>query len=531
MSKGVVYILVIIVGVLIGSIGFILLKKQDLLYRLQLKLDTMKNIFLYIVEWILYLCVIYFFLNFLTVYHYQNIFSLCYLFLLVFSISIFTVYFLILFFKNKDCIQNIFVLIMIPIGLSFLFLMLPDFIPDEPAHFQKAYLTSNFNFTSSIQVFIDSDYVVQEIKNYSEILPSIYFDFGSSNYTEFNNACGYNFILYLLPALGINLGKLLHLSLYGCYYLGRMVNLCVYIFFGYYSIKLAPKMKWIIFAFMFNPMFIHLAASYSSDCMINSVCIFSVAYFTKLYYSEENITNRDIVIVISLIFLIAVVKYAFLPLFGIYFLIIPKLLNIERSQWIFLICCIVLGISFLGLHVFVLAKNGETIESQVSYLIENNVDPGKQIELLLSNPVNILAMIKNTFIENKDFYFSSFVGQLGWLNIGINIISHRLFYFLLFFSACLEKNTFSILNRIWFLLLSMVLGIIIILGLYLYWTPVGYPISLGVQGRYFAPTILLILTAVSNGILSKIKYKNEIVFLLAVLVNIFVFKDVFLFFL
>lgn len=135
---------------------------------------------------------------------------------------------------------------------------------------------------------------------------------------------------------------------------------------------------------------------------------FSVAYFTKLYYSEENITNRDIVIVISLIFLIAVVKYVFLPLFGIYFLIIPKLLNIERSQWIFLICCIVLGISFLGLHVFVLAKNGETIESQVSYLIENNVDPGKQIELLLSNPVNILAMIKNTFIENKDFYFSHF---------------------------------------------------------------------------------------------------------------------------
>ena len=43
MSKGVVYILIITVGVLIGSIGFILLKKQDLLYRLQLKLDKKKK--------------------------------------------------------------------------------------------------------------------------------------------------------------------------------------------------------------------------------------------------------------------------------------------------------------------------------------------------------------------------------------------------------------------------------------------------------------------------------------------------------
>ena len=72
MSKGVVYILIITVGVLIGSIGFILLKKQDLLYRLQLKLDKIKKVFLYIVEWILYLCVIYFFLNFLTIYYYQK---------------------------------------------------------------------------------------------------------------------------------------------------------------------------------------------------------------------------------------------------------------------------------------------------------------------------------------------------------------------------------------------------------------------------------------------------------------------------
>lgn len=530
MGKEVILFLSFILGILLGSILFVLVKKHDVFCKIQQKLDKVKTVFLYIIEWIVYVCVIFFFLNFLSIYYYENIFSFSSLILLVAFTAFFTLFFLFLFNRNNDSIHNLFVTVMIPLGLTFLFLMLPDFVPDEPSHFQKAYLTSNFNFTSSIHVWIDSDYAVQGLKKYSDILPYIYIDFGPREYIEFNGACGYNFIIYFLPSLGINLGKLIHLSLYGCYYLGRMTNLIVYILFGYYSIKITPRMKWMFFVFMFNPMLIHLGASYSSDCMINGLCIFSVAYFIRLYYSKEKITNKDIAIVITLIFLVAIAKYAFLPLFGIYFLVLPKVLKIERKQWLFLICCVVGGFLFLGLHL-VLSSNSETISSQAVYLIESNVDGGRQAEILLNNPISILAMIKNTFLENIGFYLTSFAGQLGWLDIYTNNFSLYLFFLMLFLSICFEKTGFSILNRAWFMILSLVLASIIVLGLYLYWTPVGAPFAVGVQGRYFVPCILLILMFMSNGIGRKLRNKEIIVCLSMFIINMMIFKDVMLFFL
>ncbi|OUP58973.1 hypothetical protein B5F14_07755 [Faecalitalea cylindroides] len=529
MRKEVFLFLSLVSGILLGSILFGLLKRQDEFDIIRRKLDKIKNIYLYIGEWVIYLFAIFFFLQFLTIYSQKKIFSISSLILLMIFIAIFTLFFLLLFIKNKNSLHELFVVVMIPLGLSFLFLMLPDFIPDEPTHFQKAYLTSNFNLTSSIYVWVESGYKEFGLKRYSDILSSIYFDFAPREYVELSGAGGYNFILYIFPAIGINLGKILHLSLYGCYYLGRMSNLIVYILFGYYSIKVTPKLKWMIFVFMFNPMLIHLGASYSSDCMINGLCIFSVAYMIKLYYTDEKITNKDILIVIALIFLVAVAKYAFLPIFGIYFLILPKVIKIQRKQWLFLILCIIGGFLFLVLH-FMLSSNTETLPSQASYLIESNVNGGRQAEILLTNPISILAMLKNTFLKNIGFYLASFAGQLGWLNIDTSNFSLCLFFILLLISICFDKTDFSILNRIWFVILALLLASIIVLGLYLYWTPVGAPTAMGVQGRYFVPCVLLILMSVSNGVGRKICKKEIIVFLGVFIVNIIVFKDVIAFF-
>lgn len=530
MSKGVVYILVITVGVLIGSIGFILLKKQDLLYRLQLKLDKIKKVFLYVVEWILYLCVIYFFLNFLTIYYYQNIFSISSLIFLVVFISVFVLYFLILFDKNKSSINNLFVLFAIPVGLTFLFFVLPDFVPDEPSHFQRAYSVSNFNLTSSIHVMIDSDYAAKKLTNYSQILPSIYFTTGPVQLEQFHEACSYNFILYIFPALAINIGKLINLSLYGCYYLGRMANLILYIVFGYASIKITPKLKWMFFVFLFNPMLLHLAGSYSSDVIIDGVCVLSLAYFLYLYFDKESIDTKDIVIVISMIFIMLIAKYAFLPLFGIYFLVIPKLIKISKKQWAILVICICFGMSFYLLHTY-LASFGETIPSQEVYYTSNNVNASEQINYLLSNPTNIVTMYARTFYQEIDYYFENFVSKLGWLEIDINAISYYLFYIILFFTICLEKVKLSIGNRIWFFILALIVAAIIVLGLYLYWAPVGWPVSAGVQGRYFVPCALLILTSISNGLATSFKYKREVIILSILIIDILALKDILVYFL
>lgn len=530
MSTGAIYFLPITIGVLFGSAGFVLLKKQGLLQKFQLILDKIKNIFLFIVEWILYLCVIYFFLKFLTLYYYQNIFSFSSLILMIIFISVFVLYFLCLFEKNKSSIQNLFVLFAIPIGLTFMFFVLPDFVPDEPSHFQRAYSVSNFNLTSSIHVMIDSDYAAKKLTDYSQILPSIYFTTGHVRLEQFHEACSYNFILYIFPALAINFGKLINLSLYGCYYLGRMANLILYIFFGYISIKMTPKLKWMFFVFLFNPMLLHLAGSYSSDVIIDGVCILSLAYFLYLYFDKERIETKDIIIVISMVFLILIAKYAFLPMFGIYFLVIPKLIKISKKQWIILIFCVLCGLAFYLLHTY-LASFGETIPSQEIYYVSNNVNASEQINYLLSNPMNIVVMYARTFYQEIDYYFENFVSKLAWLEIDVNALSYYLFYITLFFSICLENVKLSIWNRVWFFILALILAAIIVLGLYLYWAPVGWPVSAGVQGRYFVPCALLILTSISNGFVARFKYKREVIVLSVFIIDILALKDILVYFL
>lgn len=530
MSKEIIYISSIIMGVLLGCVFFILLKKKNVFFKIKNIFERKKNVYLYIIEWILYLSVIYFFLKFLAIYYYQSNFILTDFVLFVIFTSLFVLYFLFLCDKNKNSIQNLFVLFAIPIGLTFLFFILPDFVPDEPSHFQRAYSVSNFNFTSSIHVMIDSDYAVKKFKDYSQILSSIYFTSGSLQLEQFHEACGYNFILYVFPALAINFGKLINLSLYGCYYLGRMANLILYICFGYASIRITPRLKWMFFVFMFNPMLLHLAGSYSSDVIIDGVCVLSLAYFLYLYLDKEKIDNKDICIVISMIFIILIAKYAFLPLFGIYFLVVPKLIKISKKQWGILAVSVFCGLAFYFLHTY-LASFGETNPFQEAYLLASNVNVSEQIQYLISNPMNIVMMYIRTIQEYIEYYFETFVSKLGWLEIDINIFSYYLFYITLFFSICLEKLNLSIGNRLWFLILGLMLAAIVVLGLYLYWTPVGGLFTVGVQGRYFVPCALLILTALSNGLAYRFKFKRELLPLSILLINILVMKDILVYFL
>lgn len=92
----------------------------------------------------------------------------------IYLIALFIFAIFIAFIKFKDNVAYIFGLFIIPIGLCFTFLILPGSVPDEPVHFAKAYLTSQFNFSFIRDVKITTKYLVTEIRNYNDILPAIF---------------------------------------------------------------------------------------------------------------------------------------------------------------------------------------------------------------------------------------------------------------------------------------------------------------------------------------------------------------------
>lgn len=515
--------LIFILGSLIACvIAFVVNKTKIFNFMNRIK----KDIFGYIIEFVLSVVSLVLLFQCFILYHYWHNFNVILYVLWIISLSILILSVYKMINNSKNDLSKLFIIIMIPVGLIFMMCMLPDFIPDEQAHFQRAYQVSWFHLSTGIHGLIDSDYSIMKFSSYKNIFSYINFN-PNPTYKIYHEACAYNFTCYIIPAVVLALGRLFHFSLYLSYYLGRMANLILYITLISYAIKITPKGKKIFFVLGFNPMFIHLAGSYSADVLVTSISVLSVAYGLYLF-EKDVITKKDVIIVMTMIFVIAVTKYVYLPIFGIYFAIIPKLMKMPKTNWFLLVGCACVGLVYVYISLK-LNSNTEVIASQKEYYEAANVDGTRQLEFLLSSKLNVLRVLKCTFEAKILYYFDNFINRLGWLQIFINEFSFVFYYIILFLAAFVENTKLNIKNRIWFAVIGIVISVLVVMGLYLYFTPVGWMTSEGVQGRYFIPCSVLFLLAISNGLLKKLD--NNILFTVSVFViNILVANDIFMYF-
>ncbi len=114
-------------------------------------------------------------------------------------------------------------------------------------------------------------------------------------------------------------------------------------------------------------------------------------------------------------------------------------------------------------------------------------------------------MMVNTLLDKTGFYLESLIGyKLGWVEIETSMVVVLLFWFLLFLSVCQcrgEERKLGGFPRFWMLLLCLGCTGLILLGMLLSWTPLGHVSVEGVQGRYFIPFMLILLTACRNRII------------------------------
>lgn len=128
-----------------------------------------------------------------------------------------------------------------------------------------------------------------------------------------------SFYLIYFSAIPLFITRILHLSVYFGFYCGRMMNLLIFIIIGYNILKIIPFGKWVFLCIFFNPMLIQQEMSFSSDSLINTICLLAIAYFLKMKFNSDKIETIDIIIVFTMIGIVFLAKYIYLPIFGIYF--------------------------------------------------------------------------------------------------------------------------------------------------------------------------------------------------------------------
>ena len=168
------------------------------------------------------------------------------------------------------------------------------------------------------------------------------------------------------------------------------------------------------------------------------------------------------------------------------------------------------------------------------YVLERNINSTEQIKNILSQPLQYLKTLGNTFEKMGTTYTLDMVGlNLGWQDIQTPIATTILALFLIIISGWFEKHEVSLnkKQKIWTLLIVIGTILLVFTALYIAWTEVGAGIVVGVQGRYFIPVAILIFLCLcmrENHV--KIKNIKEIYYILFCIINFCAINSVIEFF-
>ena len=508
-------------------------KVKDFLKKHQTKL-------LFVIEFIASFFVALLFLKIFTAKHYGGFWSLKHLLILIPFAIIFVASFIRNIFLNKETIEKLWMIFLIPVGMFFLVYIIPTFAPDEQAHLWKSYeistgtvitkLNKDGSYPTTIPKFYEES-VIPNISNYNDMFDKsrIHTNYKDTT-TVTNPASGYFSPLYLFSSIGLLAGRILGMNGIYAEYLARLCNYVVFLILGYYSMKKIPFGKLAVGVLLFFPMCLQQGTSMSIDCLIIGLSIFYVAYTFYLRYKEEAFTKKEKIIYCITSVLIAVAKYVYLPICCLSLLLIgTKKLN-KKQIAILILGTIIIPLLIAGIWF----KVSSRYEDKRSYIYENNINFGEQLHFVIQQPVHFAKIILNDAVKSSEPYLYGAIGaNLGWLNINVPHLKITILLFLLILSVYFEDNSQEMKRVEWIYTLIITLGVyfLTIVALYLIWSSVGSEVVSGVQGRYFVPILILpaLCLARKN---NYVKIKNIAFILLIILtaIDLSVVKVIFDFF-
>jgi uncharacterized membrane protein len=306
-------------------------------------------------------------------------------------------------------IEHTFLFLSLIIGLIFTMFAPPSAVPDESAHFFKAWDVSEGNiFPKTAEIMLPetlSTYFIKDGMNYH-----IHDKRTTISDLSSTTIISYPFLPYLANALVMKVGNIFNFSVLNIMYLCRIINLLIYIILVYFAIKIIPILKHTLLLLALMPTTIFIASSISADSLTIDLSFLIIAVFLNLALSKNKINPIHILIISILTLALALTKPTY-ALISLLFFIIPykKFQNIVKWILAFIFSCIIpLSISIIWNTTF----------KHLSIFISGGFNPivgikVYNISFIQSNPFNFLDLVTNTIISEGNNQISGFVGFIG----------------------------------------------------------------------------------------------------------------------
>jgi uncharacterized membrane protein len=398
--------------------------------------------------------------------------------------------------------ERVYLVLALCFGLAYLVVTPPFQVPDEPAHFRRAYELSEGRVVAvkrnkttgddqpRAMDFLEDRYARfflrhEEKLTAAEILDgtAIRIDPHERTFAPFPGAAVHPPLTYVPQAIGIFLARHLSGSILVCLYAGRLANLLAVAAVMFLAIRTTPAGKWSFAALALTPMAMALTASQSSDALTDALAFLFVAWMLALALPpRERVDGRSLAIAALLGMGVGLSKQAYFLLSFCYLMIPPCKLGSPLRYYGGL--ALVVGATLLpvGSWSTVVRKIYSPTEPGLG------MNPEQQFRLILADPVEFLFVLLRTTTFTR-LYAEEFVGRLGFLDLRLPSWVYMVELSLLPILFATELGPRSGVKARQALVaagVALVVTLTVLVVIHLTWDRVGAR-DVSLQGRYFIP--------------------------------------------
>jgi len=265
------------------------------------------------------------------------------------------------------------------------------------------------------------------------------------------------------------------------------------------------------------PMQLHQMASLSYDVFLNSVAFLLIASLLKAIYEEGSLPKVDFGYILVTGMLLAPTKVVYCPILLLMLLIPRRRFGDRKKKFVCITIVILASAIFLVIFKAIMLKDLAFVSS--------NETSEYTAGFVLRHPFQTMVIFARTAWYSIGGWITAAIGSsLSGATLSIPIWIAFGVICIVFLAVLDNENEKSdlkvcVVERGVFLVISISIVLLVMLSLLLVYTPRGYPLVYGVQGRYFIPIIPLLALSMNNQtIVLKKNIDNQLI-VAAILLN------------
>ncbi len=415
-----------------------------------------------------------------------------------------------------------FLLVALPVGLVFVFVIPPSQVVDEESHFLRAWQLSGLNLFADVREDPESGFerngavfdvcVVEYIREFAGAaqvadnfsMSTFWFDTPdcsprNRDFVITDAATGYGPWSYPGEVTALAISRAAGLPLPVAFYAGRLAGLLVFTSAIWAALRIAPAARLTMMFVALLPMSLMSAVAYNSDGVMIAGSILAAACALRLALHETQRARQLLLVMTLALACVVVSKPTYVVLVGLLLLVPAARFGSRRAgRWL-------LAGSAAAVVVPAVAWYRISQGADTGPIFYAGTDPAAQLRSVISDPFGFLVTVWDTLFSYtyEVFFLRGWLGVYGMFRIGRPEVAPLLAVpWIIVAAGALavtvaveagERREMPTIDRVrrQVVAYGILIGgpLAIFFTAYLMWTVPGADVIEGVQGRYMLPFI------------------------------------------